>query len=131
MTFTSEELAYLASQRLGRLATSAPRGDLQNNPVSFHVNADGTVDIPGRAMGQTRKFRNVRTNPQVALVVDDIASVEPWRVRFLEIRGEAEALEDVDPPAPYFSRELIRIHPRRIISFGIGDGSASVARDVG
>jgi pyridoxamine 5'-phosphate oxidase family protein len=122
MTFTPDELAYLATQRLGRLATMAPQGDLQNNPVSFHVNADGTIDIRGRQMGQTRKFRNVRTHPQVAFVVDDIVSVSPWQVRCLEIRGEAEALEDVDPPAPYFSREVIRIHPRRVISFGFEAG---------
>ena len=131
MAFTAEELSYLASQRLGRLATLAPGGDLQNNPVSFHVNLDGTIDIPGRRMGATRKFRNVRTHPQVAFVVDDIASVTPWVVRCLEIRGEAEALEDVDPPAPWFSREVIRIHPRRIISFGIGDEAGALARTVG
>ena len=122
MTFTPDELAYLATQRLGRLATMAPHGDLQNNPVSFHVNTDGTIDIPGRQMGKSRKFRNVRTHPQVAFVVDDIVSVSPWQVRCLEIRGEAEALEDVDPPAPYFSREVIRIHPRRVISFGFQAG---------
>lgn len=131
MTFTPEELAYLASQRLGRLATMAPGGDLQNNPVSFHVNLDGTIDIPGRRMGATRKFRNVQSHPQVAFVVDDIASVTPWVVRCLEIRGEAEALTDVDPPAPYFSREVIRIHPRRIIGFGLADGATTVRRDVG
>ncbi|MGZ4685341.1 PPOX class F420-dependent oxidoreductase [Oryzihumus sp.] len=131
MTFTPEELAYLASQRLGRLATMAPGGDLQNSPVSFHVNADGTIDIPGRRMGASRKFRNVQTHPQVAFVVDDIASVTPWVVRCLEIRGEAEALTDVDPPAPYFSREVIRIRPRRVISFGIADGAAAAARNVG
>ena len=131
MTFTADELAYLRSQRLGRLATLAPGGDLQNNPVSFRVNADGTIDIPGRRMGASRKFRNVQTHPEVAFVVDDIASVTPWVVRCLEIRGTAEALTDVDPPAPYFSRELIRIRPRRIISFGIGGSSTPGARTVG
>lgn len=131
MTFTDDELAYLRSQRLGRLATLAPGGDLQNNPVSFRVNADGTIDIPGRRMGASRKFRNVQTHPEVAFVVDDIASVTPWVVRCLEIRGTAQALTDVDPPAPYFSREVIRVRPRRIISIGIGDGTRPAARSVG
>jgi len=131
MTFTAEELAYLSSQRLGRLATMAPNGGLQNNPVSYHVNADGSVDIPGRRMGVTRKFANVRHHDQVAFVVDDIRSLDPWQVRCLEIRGRAEALEDVDPPAPYFSREVIRIHPRRILSFGINpDEAGMTARTV-
>ncbi|NTW39819.1 MAG: PPOX class F420-dependent oxidoreductase, partial [Cellulomonadaceae bacterium] len=31
--FTETELAYLATQRLGRLATQKPNGTLQNNPV--------------------------------------------------------------------------------------------------
>lgn len=123
MTFTADELAYLGSQRLGRLATMAPDGGLQNSPVSYHVNADGSVDIRGNRMGATRKFANVKGHPQVAFVVDDIVSLRPWRVRCLEIRGGAEALDDVDPPSPYFSREVIRIHPTRIISFGINAGS--------
>jgi pyridoxamine 5'-phosphate oxidase family protein len=125
--FSSEELTYLSSQRLGRLATMAPDGSLQNNPVSYHVNADGSVDIPGYRMGATRKFANVRGHPQVALVVDDLVSVSPWKVRCLEVRGDAEALEDVDPPAQHFSREVIRIHPRRILSFGINADSAGMA----
>ena len=60
-------------------------------------------------------------HPTAALVVDDIASTDPWTVRGVEIRGSAEALADVDPPMPGVSRELIRITPRRIISWGLGD----------
>lgn len=119
-SFTDAELAYLASQRLGRLATVAPDGGPQNNPVSFRYNAElDTIDIGGRDLGASRKFRNLRANNRVALVVDDIASVQPWRVRCLEIRGTAEALTDQEPPRPGMSPELIRIHPARVISFGL------------
>jgi len=91
--FTDGELAYLATQRLGRLATLQPNGSLQNSPVGFCYNARlETIDIGGRDMEASQKFRNVEGNGQVALVVDDIASVNPWRVRCLEIRGSAEAL---------------------------------------
>ncbi len=121
MTFTDAQLAYLRSQPLGRLATMRPDGVLQNNPVSFRIGEDGTIDIPGRRMGATRKFANVQTHPQVAFVVDDLVSVRPWTVRCLEIRGTAEALTDVDPPLPYFSREVIRIRPIRVLAFGIDD----------
>jgi pyridoxamine 5'-phosphate oxidase family protein len=31
--FSTTELTYLAEQKLGRLATKAPDGTLQNNPV--------------------------------------------------------------------------------------------------
>jgi pyridoxamine 5'-phosphate oxidase family protein len=119
MSFTSVELAYLASQRLGRLATVQPNGTLQVSPVGFHYNSGtGTIDIGGFNMASSRKFRNVADNGRVAFVVDDIASVEPWRVRCLEIRGDAEA---VAAPADGSSGPIIRIHPSRIISFGIDD----------
>ncbi|MEU4831644.1 PPOX class F420-dependent oxidoreductase [Streptosporangium sp. NPDC023615] len=120
MIFTEAELAFLKSQHLGRLATTDSAGGLQNSPTGFHVDPEtGAVDIYGRAMGTTRKFRNVRTNPRVAFVVDELASTDPWRVRGVEIRGEAEAIEDHDPPFPHLSREVIRIHPRRVVSWGV------------
>jgi pyridoxamine 5'-phosphate oxidase family protein len=118
--FTSLELDYLASQRLGRLATVAPDGAPQNNPVGFHYNeALGTIDIYGLQMGASRKFRNLHANPNVALVVDDLASVDPWVVRGIEVRGSAEALDNEPPPRPGMSPQVIRIHPRRIISWNV------------
>ncbi|MBF6300692.1 PPOX class F420-dependent oxidoreductase [Nocardia amamiensis] len=119
-TLTPEQIDYLHTQRLGRLATVRPDGTPQNNPVGFRYNADlGTIDIAGWNMGASRKFRNLTTNSHVAFVVDDIASVQPWRVRCLEIRGTAEALTDVDPYIPGVSREMIRIRPDRVIAFGL------------
>ncbi|GAB11559.1 hypothetical protein GOARA_078_00080 [Gordonia araii NBRC 100433] len=114
MTFTDAELAYLGTQRLGRLATQKPNGTLQNSPVGFKVNADGTIDIVGYNMSDSRKYRNVAENGRVALVVDDLASVKPWRVRCVEIRGRGEAV-----PGTGESGAIIRIHPERVISFGL------------
>jgi pyridoxamine 5'-phosphate oxidase family protein len=89
------------------------------------------ISIYGRGMGNSRKFRNVAANGRAAFVVDDIRSFDPWEVRCLEIRGTAEALSDQEPPAPYFSREVIRIHPARIISWGMGpDGQQGSSRDM-
>ena len=51
----------------------------------------------GRNMGASRKFRNLAANNIVALVIDDIASRDPWRVRCLEIRGTAEQAESGQP----------------------------------
>ncbi|GLZ28739.1 PPOX class F420-dependent oxidoreductase [Lentzea sp. NBRC 105346] len=118
--FTDTEIAYLATQRLGRLATQQPNGTLQANPVGFRYNPDTkTIDIAGHNMAASRKFRNVAANGRVAFVVDDIASVQPWRVRCVEIRGTAEALTDpADSNAP-FPGPIIRIHPDRVISFGL------------
>ncbi|MEU3270916.1 PPOX class F420-dependent oxidoreductase [Saccharomonospora sp. NPDC006951] len=119
--FTSQELRYLAGQRLGRLATVQRNGTLQNSPVGFHYNDDTeTIDIVGFDMAGSQKFRNVAANGKVAFVVDDVRSVRPWRVRCLEIRGYAEA---VDPPERRAGVDgaIIRIHPTRIISFGLDD----------
>lgn len=114
-TFTAEEVNYLRSQRLGRLATVQPNGTLQVSPVGFTLDAEtGSIDIRGFRMSASRKFRNVKDNGKVAFVVDDVPSTDPWRVRCLEIRGTAEALvPDGEDSA------LIRIHPRRVISFGV------------
>jgi pyridoxamine 5'-phosphate oxidase family protein len=108
-------MGYLASQPLGRLATIQADCSPQVNPVGCHVNPGlGTIDVTGFNLTSSQKFRNVRRNGQAALVVDDITSTDPWRVRFLEIRGSAEALEDGFDGGP-----LIRIHPSRILSFGV------------
>jgi pyridoxamine 5'-phosphate oxidase family protein len=120
MTFTDAELEYLATQRLGRLATAQPDGTLQVSPVGFRWNPDtGTIDIAGYRMSASRKYRNAADNGRVAFVVDDVASIQPWRVRCLEIRGRAEAVPAPPGTEPGTDGALIRIHPRRIISFGL------------
>ncbi|MBN9375384.1 MAG: PPOX class F420-dependent oxidoreductase [Cellulomonas sp.] len=120
---TDAHVAYLATQMLGRLATVDRDGRPQNNPVGFRYNAQlGTIDIDGLDMCRSRKFRNLATNPNVALVVDDIVTVRPWRVRCVEIRGTAEALVDQPPSRHGASGEVIRIHPTRVISFGLDVG---------
>ncbi|NUR93239.1 MAG: PPOX class F420-dependent oxidoreductase [Nonomuraea sp.] len=121
MTFTQAELDYLASQMLGRLATVAPGGQVQNNPVGFAVDpAAGTVLVGGHDLAASKKFKNVVAGSTVALVVDDLASVNPWSPRMLEIRGTAEALPDAEPLRPGFGKAQIRITPHKIISFGLG-----------
>lgn len=118
--FTASELDYLIAQRLGRLATVQPDGTLQVSPVGFQYNpVTTTIDIVGFHMAASRKFRNIADNGRVAFVVDDIASVEPWRVRCLEIRGRGEAI--TADPSTNLDGAIIRIHPTRIISFGIDE----------
>lgn len=113
MTFTDAELTYLDSQPLGRIATQQPDGTLQVSPVGFRYNrAAGTIDVSGYRMAQSRKYRNIAANGRVAFVVDDLASVQPWRPRCVEIRGRAEAITERGAP-------LIRITPERVISFGL------------
>jgi pyridoxamine 5'-phosphate oxidase family protein len=117
---TEAERAYLQSQPLARLATVDGAGAPQNNPVGAFLDEEtGDIIIGGHAMGASRKFRNVQRNGHVALVIDDLVSHDPWTVRGLEIRGTAVALEDVDPPVPFMSREVIRITPTWVTSWGV------------
>ena len=84
-------------------------------PVGWRHNADlDTIDVTGHALERTKKFRDAARSGRAAIVVDDLASVDPWRPRAVEVRGRAEALR-----AP---EALIRIHPGRIVSWGFGPG---------
>jgi pyridoxamine 5'-phosphate oxidase family protein len=109
----------LRRRRLGRLATVSPTGIVGNAPVTFFVRSDDTVDIGGNRKGSTKRFRNVADGSRVAFVVDDLAPGGGWHPRNMEIRGTAEALSDVEPPARGFSAEVIKIHPDWVRSFGL------------
>jgi pyridoxamine 5'-phosphate oxidase family protein len=118
---TAELVSYLAGQRLGRLATTGADHKPHVVPTSFRYNAElGTIDVGGHHVADTKKFRDVQANGWAAFVVDDLVSVDPWRPRFLEIRGRAEAI-----PAggahlgPGFGEAFIRIHPEKVNTFGI------------
>lgn len=118
---TAGERAYLADQRIARLATVDAQGRPQNNPVGFFLRDDGAIDIGGWRMGGTRKWRNIAANPYVSLVVDDIASHHPWKVRGVEIRGTAEQITGPHAYGAYLSEELIRIHPYKIFGWGVDE----------
>ena len=122
--FTTAERAWLASQRLGRLATVSPDGVVGNAPVTYFVRADDTIDIGGMRMGETKKFRNVRDGSRVAFVVDIVDTSQGWHPIYLEIRGTAEARADAGPPADGFSPEVITIHPDWVRSFNLPDADA-------
>ena len=84
--FTPEEIDYLQNQRLARIATAGSNGQPHVVPVSFRYNPDtDTIDIGGHNFTQRKKWRDVQQNPRVAVVIDDIASVTPWKVRGIEI----------------------------------------------
>jgi pyridoxamine 5'-phosphate oxidase family protein len=130
--FSPSEIAYLQSQRLGRLATVSPRGQPHVVPVAFRYNPDeDTIDIGGHGFAQRKKYRDVERNPRVAFVVDDLASISPWRPRMIEIRGEAEVRADGGTTIqPGFDPQMFRIRPRRIVSSGVEAPDQRSARSV-
>src|SRR3954452_5286590 len=93
MAFTEEEIAYLRSQPLARLATVGPDGQPDAAPVGFQLDGD-FIYVGGFNPVNTRKFRNVRDgNPKVAIVIDDLVSTQPWTPRFMRIYGTADFVE--------------------------------------
>ncbi|WP_293002183.1 PPOX class F420-dependent oxidoreductase [Mycobacterium sp.] len=124
--FRPHEIDYLNASDVGRLATVAADGTVQNSPVGFTFNADlDTIDVSGYRMSKSRKYRNIASHPKVAFVVDDIVSRDPNRVRCLEIRGTAEQARTdeqiAEPNGDALDTEIIRITPQRIIGFGIDE----------
>ena len=117
--FSTAEKEYMRSQRLGRLATVNAVGEPHVIPVSFRHNEElDVIEIGGRWMNGSKKFRDILHNPNVAFVIDDV--LPPWKPRFLEIRGKAEQVfEGGESFGTGFAPEMIRISPRRIISGGI------------
>jgi pyridoxamine 5'-phosphate oxidase family protein len=110
--FSDAELAYLqGDRRLARVATVGSDGTPHVVPVGFSYNAEqDSIDIAGRDFERTMKYRDVRRSGRAGVVVDDLASVTPWRG--VEVRGHAEEIETPQP--------LIRIHPDRVVSWGLG-----------
>jgi pyridoxamine 5'-phosphate oxidase family protein len=111
--FSDAELRYLAGGRqLGRIATVGADGTPHVVPVAWIYNAArDAIEIGGSELERTKKFRDVRRAGRAAIVIDDLASTDPWRPRAIEIRGRAEAIA---LPTP-----LIRIHPDRVVSWGL------------
>jgi pyridoxamine 5'-phosphate oxidase family protein len=130
--FTEEEIEYLESQLLGRLATVGPDGQPHAVPVSFRYNAElGTIDVGGHDFARRKKYQDVQRNPRVAFLVDDLESMNPWRPRGIEVRGEAEVLTSGgEALGPGFAPEMFRIRPRRIVSWGIMGNMVPAGRSV-
>jgi pyridoxamine 5'-phosphate oxidase family protein len=117
--FLETEIRYMAGGRqLGRLATVGADGTPHVVPVAWIYNAvRDTIDIGGGALEETKKFRDVRRSGRAAIVIDDLESTDPWRPRGIEVRGRGEAIA---MPTP-----LIRIHPERIVTWGLEGGRSA------
>ncbi|MDT7671538.1 MAG: pyridoxamine 5-phosphate oxidase family protein [Pseudonocardiales bacterium] len=138
MAFSDAERGYLRTQRLGRITTIGPNGEPQLRPVGFRLNDDDTIDVGGPDHASSRRYRNLRARPVLAFLVDDMTPDEPGAIkpgmgRGVEIRGTAELTRVDEPPvAPqWFSNDIIRIHPTRILSWHIDPANPDgVARTI-
>ena len=118
--FTDAELDYLLGERrLARLATVGADGTPHVAPVGWRLDPEREVfEIGGLNLAHTKKFRDVARTGRAALVIDDV--LPPWRPRGVEVRGRAEAIAGDAP--------LIRIHPERVVTWGIENPGVGARR---
>jgi pyridoxamine 5'-phosphate oxidase family protein len=121
--FTEQELAYLRGQPLMRFASASPTGTPDVATVAFSVDGDETTTA-GFDITKTVRYRNIKANPHAAVVIDDLAALEPWTPRGIKIRGRVRIEEDI-------AGQRFRITPEVIWSWGInepGEGIPTMER---
>ena len=110
--FTEKEISYINSQHLARLATVSRSNQPDVAPVGFRFDGEKFF-ITGFDITRTFKYKNVKTgNELVALVIDDLASIQPWVARGVKVHGRAQIVEGS-------GRAALIIHPIRLWSWGI------------
>ena len=116
--FTDSELAYLQSQPLMRFASASPTGRPDVATVAFSIDGDDIV-TSGFDISKTVRYRNIQSNPVAAVVIDDLASVDPWAPRGIKARGPVRVEEDGEG-------QRFRITPEVIWSWGINEVTAGI-----
>jgi pyridoxamine 5'-phosphate oxidase family protein len=120
--FNKAESKYLKSQYLVRIATATPAGKPNVAPVGFEF--DGkyfyTGSVKQEILKSTPRYRNVKNgNKKVALVVDDLISVDPWTPRGIRVNGIADI---VVRKGEFGEGEYIRVKPKLTWSWGLSKG---------
>jgi len=119
--FTTEEIGYLQSLRIGRVATVGASGAPHVVPTVYRYNPEhDSIDIGGHNFTHSKKYRDALRHGQVAIVIDD--SPPSGGPRFVEVRGTVEALSTGGQEiSPNFPPEIIRITPTYIVSLGVDE----------
>ncbi|NCX17954.1 MAG: PPOX class F420-dependent oxidoreductase [Actinobacteria bacterium] len=118
--FTAAEINYLLTQPLMRFASASTNGRPDVAPVVFEVDGDDIV-TGGFDITHTVRYRNIQNNPRVSVVVDDLASIDPWSPRGIKIIGTAVVEENSGSPR-------FRISPEVIISWAINDTTPGIPK---
>jgi pyridoxamine 5'-phosphate oxidase family protein len=113
--FTPSEVEYLSGQSLARLATASRDGEPDVSAVGFNLDGDDIVS-GGLDLTKTVRYRHLKANPLATIVIDDLASIEPFRPRGIKARGDATLEEDK-------GSLRIRIRPTTVWSWGINQGA--------
>jgi pyridoxamine 5'-phosphate oxidase family protein len=121
--FTEKELEYLNNQPLARIATVGANGAPHVVPVGFKVSDDGdALVVGGHDLSASKKWRDLQVNPKVAIVIDDLETIDPWLPRGIAVRGIAELHDDggTGKVSPAIQGEAwLQVIPKRVTSWGI------------
>jgi pyridoxamine 5'-phosphate oxidase family protein len=125
LIFSQKEMEYLKSQRLARIATAtvSTTEGIQPDVVPVGYDFDGDYFyVGGMNLLKSAKYKNILKNNKVALVIDDLKSIDPWDPRGMRVYGIADIvtrqggyMENTDHPNPHY----IRITPKKKWSWGI------------
>ena len=92
--FTEMESNYLKSQHLARIATVGQyegNGSVQPDVVPVGFDFDGEYFyVGGMNLAKSTKFKNVQNNSKVAIIIDDLKTIDPWDPRGVRIYGTAD-----------------------------------------
>jgi PPOX class probable F420-dependent enzyme len=127
--FTAKEESFLKSNELCRLATASKDGRPQVTPVMYAL--DGICLVIAVDYG-TKKLRNVRENPNVALVADRLRPTKAVTIegtceiheRGPEYRRLLKVLFDTfefyrKNPWDEGESPILKITPKKVVSWGI------------
>lgn len=114
--FSEAEITYLKSQYLARLATVSSEDQPTVDAVGFEF--DGArFYVGGLALPSTRKYKNIANgNHKVSLIIDDLETMNPWKVRGIKVHGLAEIVER---SGRFGLKEYLAITPTVSWSWGI------------
>ena len=95
ISFKENELRYLMDRKLARMALVSSDNEPHIVPVTYEF--DGSYFyLSGWNIRYGPRFREMRPNGMVCLLVDDLASASLWVPRGVEVTGDPETFEKGD-----------------------------------
>jgi pyridoxamine 5'-phosphate oxidase family protein len=138
LIFSEKEKEYIGTQIIARIATTdcsismAGKNDNTDGvggsqpdvvPVGFDFDGEYFY-VSGKNILKSTKYKKVLKNNRVAIVVDDLETINPWKPRGIRIYGTADLINRqggymsyIDPSQSHY----LRIKPLKKWSWGIDE----------
>ena len=126
---SQNEIEYLNTQHIARIATVSISEDgnklMQPDVVPVGFDFDGEYFyVSGMNILKSTKYKNILKNKKVAVVIDDLRTVDPWDPRGIRIYGDADLVNrrgGYMDSAGHLEHTYIRIRPIKKWSWGIDE----------